>query len=115
LIPVIGPFLAALPAVAVALGVSVETAVVVAAFFLVQQQLENNILVPKLMERQLGLNPVTVIIALLAGSALLGVIGAILAVPTAAIAQVLVDELGIFREGPGGAGPGVGSGPLHGD
>ena len=93
LIPVVGPLLAAVPAVAVALGVSWRVAVGVAVFYLIQQQVENHVLVPKLMEHQLGVSAVTVIIALLVGSVLLGIVGAILAVPTAAIAQVLVQEL----------------------
>jgi predicted PurR-regulated permease PerM len=97
MIPVIGPFLAAIPAVLVALSVSWKLALFVAGFFLVQQQLENHLLVPKLMERQLGISPVTVIIALLVGSALLGVVGALLAIPTAAIIQVLVQEM-VLRE-----------------
>jgi predicted PurR-regulated permease PerM len=93
MIPVVGPLLAAIPAILVALSESWKLALFVAAFFLVQQQVENHALVPKLMERQLGINPVTVIIALLIGSALLGVIGALLAIPTAAIAHVLFEEL----------------------
>jgi predicted PurR-regulated permease PerM len=97
LIPVVGPILAAVPAVLGALSVSWQLALAVAGFFLVQQQLENHVLVPKLMERQLGMNPVTVIIALLVGSGLLGVTGALLAIPTAAIAQVLVEEM-VLRE-----------------
>jgi predicted PurR-regulated permease PerM len=97
MIPVVGPFLAAIPAVLVALSVSWKLALFVAGFFLVQQQLENHLLVPKLMERQLGISPVTVIIALLVGSALLGIVGALLAIPTAAIVQVLVQEM-VLRE-----------------
>jgi predicted PurR-regulated permease PerM len=62
-------------------------------FFLVQQQVENHVLVPKVMERQVGVSAVVVIVALLIGGSLLGVIGAILAVPTAAILQVLFEEL----------------------
>jgi predicted PurR-regulated permease PerM len=93
MIPVIGPLLAAIPAVAVALSVSPATALFVAVFFLVQQQVENHVLVPKVMERQVGVSAVVVIVALLIGGSLLGVIGAILAVPTAAILQVLFEEL----------------------
>ncbi len=93
MIPVIGPLLAAIPAVAVALSVSPATALFVAVFFLVQQQVENHVLVPKVMERQVGVSAVVVIVALLLGGSLLGVIGAILAVPTAAILQVLFEEL----------------------
>jgi predicted PurR-regulated permease PerM len=93
MIPVVGPLVAAVPAVLVGLSVSWKMALFVAGFFLVQQQLENHLLVPKLMERQLGISPVTVIIALLVGSALLGIVGALLAVPTAAIAHVLFAEM----------------------
>ena len=55
--------------------------------------LENHLLVPKIMQRQVGISPVFVIIALLIGGSLLGVIGAILAVPTAAILQVVFQEI----------------------
>ena len=73
---------------------SPATALFVAIFFLIQQQFENHVLVPKVMERQVGVSAVVVIIALLIGGSLLGVVGAILAVPTAAILQVLFEELG---------------------
>ena len=58
-----------------------------------QQLLENNLLVPKVMGEQVGLSAVTVIVSLAIGSALLGLVGALLAVPTAAIIQVLFEEL----------------------
>jgi predicted PurR-regulated permease PerM len=93
LIPMVGPILAAIPAILVAATVSPGLAIGVAIFFIIQQQVENSILVPKIMGRQVGLSAVTVIIALGIGSQLLGVIGAILSVPTAAIVQVLFDEL----------------------
>jgi predicted PurR-regulated permease PerM len=93
LIPMVGPILAAIPALLVAATVSPGLAIGVAIFFIVQQQTENTLLVPKLMGRQVGLSAVTVIIALGVGSQLLGVIGAILSVPTAAIIQVLFEEL----------------------
>jgi predicted PurR-regulated permease PerM len=93
MIPVVGPILAAIPAVAVALSVSPSLALFVGLFFLVQQQFENHLLVPKLMERQVGISAVVVIVALLIGGSLLGIVGAILAVPTAAILQVLFEEL----------------------
>ena len=56
------------------------------------QQIESQVLVPRIMERQVGLSAVTVLVALLFGSALLAVVGAILAVPRAAIAQVVFQE-----------------------
>jgi predicted PurR-regulated permease PerM len=93
MIPMVGPILAAIPAILVAATVSPGLAIGVAVFFIAQQQVENTVLVPKIMGRQVGLSAVTVIIALGIGSQLLGVIGAILSVPTAAIVQVLFDEL----------------------
>lgn len=98
MIPVVGPLLAAIPGIAVAWTVSGKLALMVGVFYLVQQQVENHLLVPKLMERQLGVSAATVIIALLIGSALLGIVGALLAVPTAAIVQVLVQELVLKEE-----------------
>ena len=72
--------------------VSPQTALFVALYCWGQQFVENNFLVPRIMERQVGVSPVTIIVALLVGSTLLGFVGAILAVPSAAIAQVLYQE-----------------------
>jgi len=93
MIPIIGPILSAIPAILVALTVSPTLALGVIVFFLLQQQLENHILVPKIMERQVGVSAVMVIISLLLGGSLLGIVGAILAVPTAAILQVIFHEI----------------------
>jgi predicted PurR-regulated permease PerM len=92
MIPVVGPLVAAIPAVGVAATISWQKALFVAIFFLIQQQFENHVLVPKIMERQVGISAVMVIIALLVGGSLLGVVGAILAVPTAAIVQVVFQQ-----------------------
>jgi len=93
MIPVVGPILSAIPALAVAATLSPERVAFVLIFLVVQQQLENHILVPRIMSRQVGISPVTVIIALLIGGSLAGILGAILAVPTAAILQVVASEL----------------------
>jgi predicted PurR-regulated permease PerM len=93
MIPIIGPVLSAVPAVIVAFTVSPTLALGVIIFFLVQQQFENHVLVPKVMERQVGVSPVTVIVSLLIGGSLLGIVGAILAIPTAAICQVIFHEI----------------------
>jgi predicted PurR-regulated permease PerM len=98
LVPVVGPILAAIPAVLVAMTVSVHTGIFAIIYFTTQQFIENHFLVPRVMERQVGVSPVTVIAALLIGSELLGIVGALLAVPTAAIIQVLLHEL-LDREG----------------
>jgi predicted PurR-regulated permease PerM len=98
MVPVVGPIFSAIPALAVALTVSPQTALFVLIFFIVQQQFENHVLVPKVMERQVGVSAVTIIVALLIGGSLLGIAGAVLAVPTAAILQVVVQE--VWREPP---------------
>ncbi len=93
MIPIVGPIFSAVPAVAVALTISPGLALAVAAFFVAQQLIENNVLVPKVLGSQVGLSAVAVIVALGIGTELLGILGALLAVPTAAIVQVLVEEL----------------------
>ena len=92
-IPVVGPFLGAAPAVLVGLTVSGETALLVAGWYLLMQQLENHILVPQVMKRTVGLNPLIVIVALVVGGILNGVIGALLAVPVAGALQVIARHL----------------------
>jgi len=91
-IPVIGPILAAIPAIFLGWTVSGNTALLVAGYFMLQQFIENNVLVPHIMGRQVGVSAVTILVALLVGSELLGFVGAILAVPTAAIIQVVLQE-----------------------
>jgi predicted PurR-regulated permease PerM len=93
MIPIIGPILSAIPAIAVASTLGLKKVLFVVIFFVLQQQLENHILVPKIMSRQVGLSPVTVITSLLIGGSLMGIVGAILAVPTAAILQVVASEV----------------------
>lgn len=92
-IPVLGPIIGGISAVAVALSVSPKLALFVGIYFLILHQLEANILVPKIMERRVGVSPVTVMVALLIGGSLWGVVGAVLAIPTAAILSVVVDEV----------------------
>jgi predicted PurR-regulated permease PerM len=96
-IPIIGPIIGGVTAVAVALTASTKLAVTVGVYFLILHQLEANILVPKIMERRVGVSPVAVMIALLVGGALWGVIGAILAIPTAAIISVIIEDLAVHR------------------
>jgi predicted PurR-regulated permease PerM len=91
-IPVLGPIIGGVTAVAVAMTVSSRLALAVGLYFVILHQLESNILVPKIMERRVGVSPVTVMVALLIGASLYGIVGAILAVPTAAILSVAVDQ-----------------------
>jgi len=64
----------------------------------VLHQLEANVLVPKIMEKQVGVSPVAVMTALLIGGALWGILGAILAIPTAAILSVIIEEIALDQE-----------------
>ena len=100
MIPMVGPLLSAIPAVAVALTVSPGLGLAVAGYCWGLQLIENNFLVPKVMGETVGLSAVTVIASLLIGSELLGFVGALLAVPTAAIIQVLFEELYLARKEP---------------
>jgi predicted PurR-regulated permease PerM len=100
MIPMVGPLLSAVPAVLVALTVSPGLALGVAGFCWALQLIENNVLVPKVMGETVGLSAVTVIASLIIGSELLGFVGALLAVPTAAILQVLFEELYLAEKDP---------------
>jgi predicted PurR-regulated permease PerM len=91
-IPTIGPILSALPPMAVSLADEPTKALWVAGLFLLVQQLENNVLVPMIMARNLNLHPVSILFFVLALGAFVGVLGAILAVPTAIIVKVLFEE-----------------------
>jgi predicted PurR-regulated permease PerM len=88
IIPVLGAFLGAVPAVLIALFIDdggVMTALLVAALFLIAQQIEGNLLVPRIMGGSVGVHPLWVLFATLAATALYGIIGAIFAVPVVAI------------------------------
>ena len=97
-IPIVGPIIAGITAVAIASTVSAKLALAVGAFFFVLHQIEANVLVPKVMEHRVGVSPVAVMVALLIGGALWGVVGAILAIPTAAILSVIVEDLAASHE-----------------
>ncbi len=92
-IPIVGPVIGGLAAVAVAITVSPKLALMVGTYFLILHQLEANVLVPKIMERSVGVSPVAVMVALLIGGSLMGIVGAILAIPTAALLSVPIEEL----------------------
>jgi predicted PurR-regulated permease PerM len=97
-IPVVGPMIGGITAIGMALAVSTKLALMCGAYFFVLHQLEANILVPKIMERRVGVSPVAVIIALLVGADLYGLIGAILAIPTAAILSIIVEDIAAAHE-----------------
>lgn len=89
-IPIIGPILAAIPAILLGLVASPITAIKIALFYLIVQQLENHIIVPKVMGDSVDLHPVLVIVGLLIAGELYGVGGMILALPVMATVHVLI-------------------------
>ena len=92
IVPIVGPILAAIPAIILAFLQGPAMGLWVIVFYVAVQQLENHILVPVVMGKTLGLNPVVVIIALLVGGNLAGIVGMILSVPVAtAIVEVIED------------------------
>ncbi len=92
-IPTLGPILSAIPAVIVALTISPQLAVIVIILYLLIQAIENNFLVPKIMERAVGLNPVVVILAVITGANLMGISGALLAIPFVSFIIVILQSL----------------------
>lgn len=92
-VPVMGPIISAIPAMLIALTVSPVLSLAVAGMFFVIQQLENHLIVPQVMKRAVGLNPLIVILAIAIGSRLLGFSGALLAVPIAVVLQIIVTEI----------------------
>ena len=84
LLPIIGPIIAAIPAVLLALTGGIDAAVAAVVLYTVIQQLENNLLVPKIQGDAVELHPSAVMLALVIGGAIAGLLGAILALPVAA-------------------------------
>lgn len=93
IIPVIGPIISAIPAVLIAYLISPVAALSVALLYLVIQQLENHLVVPQVMKKAVGLNPLAVIIAVAIGGRLLGIAGALLAVPITVVIQIITADL----------------------
>ncbi len=98
-IPFVGGFLAAAPAILSALPRGLPVATVVLVSMVVYMEFESRILVPKVYGHVLRLSPTTVLLALLAGGTLLGVMGALLALPIAAGLQMILEELRVEMPG----------------
>jgi predicted PurR-regulated permease PerM len=92
-IPTLGPILAAIPAAIVALTISPQMALVVVFTYWLIQMLENQLLVPKIMQRAVGLNPVIVIIGVTIGANLMGAVGALLAIPFISLIIVIYNSV----------------------
>ena len=91
-VPMIGPLLGAIPAALVALSIAPDRLVWVIVATVVIQQLENSLLVPRVMRKAVGVNPFVTLLAFFAFGSLFGIAGALMAIPMAAIIQLLLDR-----------------------
>jgi predicted PurR-regulated permease PerM len=91
-VPMVGPLLGAVPAAVIALSISPSKLIWVIVATMIIQQLENSLLVPRVMRRAVGVNPFVSLLAFFAFSSLLGIAGALMAIPMAAILQLLLDR-----------------------
>ncbi len=97
-VPMIGPLLGAIPAALIALSIAPSKLIWVIVATLVIQQFENSLLVPRIMRRAVGVNPFVSLLSIFAFSSIFGVIGALMAIPIAAILQLLLNRF-VFRQG----------------
>jgi predicted PurR-regulated permease PerM len=98
LIPLVGATIAALVCTLVAVTVSVPVGIATLVFFTIYQQFENYVLVPRVMKKAVDVSPIATIVAALIGGSLLGVLGALLAVPTAAAISLIGSEVLVPRQ-----------------
>ena len=92
-LPTIGPTLAAIPSVIVALTISPSLAIITVILYICIQFLESHVLVPNIMQKAVGLNPVLVILGIGVGASLLGIPGALLAVPFISFITVIISGI----------------------
>ncbi len=97
-IPIIGPIFSAVPAILLGLMVSTKLGIKVAIFCFFLQQLENHIILPRVMGKSINLHPIMIIVSLLIGGQFLGIIGMILAVPTTALLNIFMQYFWIEEE-----------------
>ena len=93
IIPIIGPFIGAVPAVLMATTISPQVVVLTLVVYVAIQFIEGNVLVPMIMRNTVGLSPFIVLMSLLFGGAVGGIAGAIVAVPLAAGIEVILERL----------------------
>lgn len=91
--PMLGPIISAVPGIIVGFSISPVTGLGVLALYLAIQQLENNIIVPKVMQKTVGFSPLITLLALLIGGKLFGVVGALLSVPLTLIIVIITKHV----------------------
>ncbi len=98
IIPFFGPIISAVPGVLLGFLISPWKGLIALLLYIVSQQIESHVIVPQVMKRAVGLNPIVVILSLLIGFKLGGVLGAILAIPIATGINIAVEDMMINRE-----------------
>jgi len=93
IIPNIGPTVSMIPAIIVGFASSPVMGLAVVALYFLIQQLENNLIVPKVLQKAIGLHPLITIIALMTGLKLGGVVGSLLAIPAILFIKVIIEQL----------------------
>lgn len=92
IVPFLGPIISAVPGILIGFGISPIVGLGVTALYFLVHQLENYVLVPKIMEKSVGVSPIITLIALAVGARLAGIVGAIVSVPTVITLQVLTKQ-----------------------
>lgn len=93
IIPYVGPIISAIPGVFLGFLVSPTVGFLALAVYVVAQQFENHVIVPQVMKKAVGLNPIAVILALMVGAKIAGTLGAILAIPVATAVGLFVGDM----------------------
>lgn len=93
LIPYAGPVISAVPGIFLGFMISPFTGLMVFVVYLVAQQFESHVVIPQIMKKAVGLNPVVIILALLVGAKLAGVVGAILSIPIATAVGLFLSDM----------------------
>ena len=96
-VPMVGPLLGAIPAALVALTIAPDKLIWVIVATVIIQQLENTLLVPRIMKKAVGVNPFVTLLALFAFSSLFGLAGALMAIPIAAMIQLVLNHF-VFKQ-----------------
>jgi predicted PurR-regulated permease PerM len=97
-IPMIGATIGAVIVTAIAFATDVKTGIICAIFYVIYQQVENYVIYPRVMRRSVDVPGAVTVIAALVGAALLGVVGALLAIPTAAALLLIMREVVVKRQ-----------------
>ena len=93
IIPYVGPIISAIPGVILGFMVSPTTGLLALLVYCIAQQFEGNVVVPRVMKKAVGLNPIAIILALLIGAKLGGILGVILSIPVATAVGLFIRDI----------------------